>query len=91
MTGLCRRLAQRYAEQGLAHPLAAAAAQAGRGRHGLTVEQYARLIGVPVVELRSAEAGDVPFSELPGPLVADLARSGRIDLDALRARDEEVE
>lgn len=87
MTGLCRRLAERHAQAGLAHPMAAAVAQAGRGRHGLTIEQYAELLDVPLAELRQVEAGEIPLPNLPAPLVADLLASGRIHLQRLCRED----
>jgi len=81
-TLLVKRIAQRLAGEGARHPLTAAVAVAIRGRHRLDQDQYAQEIGVPLEAVQAAEAGNLAFEQLPGP-IATRAQWLGIDLGRL--------
>jgi ribosome-binding protein aMBF1 (putative translation factor) len=70
-TRLERALADRLAAAGLAHPQVAAAAMAARGAAGLTVEAWARRLGVPESVVLAVEGGEVGPDALPATLGID--------------------
>jgi ribosome-binding protein aMBF1 (putative translation factor) len=63
-----RALAGRLAAAGVAHPRVAAAATAARASTGLSVEGWARRLGVPASVVLAVEGGEVGPDELPAPL-----------------------
>ncbi|MCB0995452.1 MAG: hypothetical protein KDB21_10195 [Acidimicrobiales bacterium] len=89
-TRLCERLALRFAAQGLAHPVAAAAAAAARGAHGLTIDNYAERLGLDPHLLRRIEAGELAWAHLPTVLGADLSTHAGVDLLALADLDRQL-
>jgi hypothetical protein len=77
------RLAERLRSRGLRHPVAAAVAQAARGRHGGAADRWSQHTGLEPDRLAALEAGAVPFAELPDPVVGWLTAAQLLQLAAL--------
>ncbi len=80
ITRMVERLAETYRRRGAAHPVAAAASVTARGILGGDIATAAARLGLPGAELRRAEAGQVPFGDLPDAVGAVLERSGMVGL-----------
>ncbi len=87
LTGLCEKVAERLRQHGSTHPVAAAAALAARGLSGLDQPRFAHLTGLPASTIASAEAGEIPFGDLPAALGDLLEAHSGIDLLALADLD----
>lgn len=59
-TAMLTKMAAEYRGQGMAHPEAAAAAMACRGRVGLTQPQFANRLGLAPASVQSLESGEQP-------------------------------
>ena len=81
---LCERLSERLAADGARHAAAAAMALAVRGIGGVDPATFADQIGISRDELARAEAGEVPFDELPSAILQSAAADPRLDVDRLR-------
>ena len=87
LTGLCEKVAERLARQGLEHPVAAAAALTARGLSGLNQPDFAHQVGLTTAEVIAAETGETSFGDLPPPIGDILEAHPDIDLLALADLD----
>jgi hypothetical protein len=83
-TRTVERLAERLRAAGASHPVAGAVSLAARGHARLDVGAWADLVELPATDVAAAEAGSVPFGELPGPIGR---RADAIGLDLLSLAD----
>jgi hypothetical protein len=83
LTSVCERLAVRFASDGAAHPVAASVVLAARGHSGLDTSEFAKYHELPVDALRRAEAGEMPWEDLPDIIGELLEVVPTIDLLAL--------
>ena len=83
LTRVCERLAQRFAIDGAAHPVAAAVVVAARGHRAQTPEEFATEHQLPLEALSRAEAGETPWEDLPEIIAELLDDMPSIDLLAL--------
>ncbi len=82
----CERLAERLQRAGYAHPVAAAVAQAARGHHGMDIEAFAAHLGLPPVDVRAAERGEVAFADLPDAVTSAFGAGELLSLAELDGR-----
>lgn len=87
LTRVCERIADRLHRSGATHPVAAAVALAARGHLGLDIDGFARAVGLGVDTVRSAEAGDIAWEDLPDVLGAVVESMPSVDLLALADLD----
>lgn len=80
------RLAERLREDGTPHPVAAAVALAARGRRRSAPEAFAGESGIEAGVVRRAEAGEVPFADLPDGLTDWLGPGQLLQLAELARR-----
>ncbi len=83
LTRVCERLAGRFAGEGAAHPVAASVVLAARGHSGLDNTEFAELHQLDLDRIRRAEAGEVPWEDLPDIIGELLEAMPAIDLLAL--------
>ncbi len=83
-TAMVERMAVQARRGGAAHPVAAALASAARVSRLAPVEEFAERTGIPIARLVEAEAGAVPFGELPREYDSVFAS---IDVDLLSLAD----
>ncbi|MEI7593632.1 MAG: hypothetical protein WCK41_10470 [Actinomycetes bacterium] len=81
---LCQKLGERMAADGAPHALAAAMTLAVRGLDGVDSYTFAKRTGIDHDALRRAEAGEVPFEELPAAIMNRAVAEPRLDVDWLR-------
>lgn len=81
------RLAERLRQDGAAHPVAAAVALAARGRRRSDPGAFAAAVGLDTALVRRAEAGEVPFGELPDELTEWLDPAQLLQLAELARGD----
>lgn len=82
-TAMCEHLALRLQRAGAPHPVAGAVALAARGHLGVTMHEFAEMVGLGVADLGAIEGGSVPFGCLPRELGAVLDDIEGLDLLAL--------
>ena len=87
LTRVCERIADRLHRSGAIHPVAAAVALAARGHCGIGVDEFARTVGLSVDTVRSAEAGDIAWEELPDVLGSLVESIPSVDLLTLADLD----
>jgi hypothetical protein len=87
-TATVERMAVQARRNGAAHPVAAALASAARISRLAPLEEFAERTGIPTARLAEAEAGAVPFGELPRDYDAVFAS---IDVDLLSLADLEAQ
>lgn len=87
-TAMVERMAVQTRRNGAAHPVAAALASAARISRLAPLEEFAERTGIPLARLVEAEAGAVPFGELPREYDAMFAS---IDVDLLSLADLEAQ
>lgn len=83
VVAVAERLAQRLAATGVPHPVAAAVALAARGHHGPDPHSHATQHRLDPDVVATAEAGHLPFDQLPDPLVDWLTPDQLLQLAAL--------
>lgn len=83
LTRVCERLASRFACEGAEHPVAASVVLAARGHSGLDASEFAERHRLKLDALRRAEAGEVPWEDLPDIIGELLEAVPAIDLLAL--------
>ena len=72
-TLFCERLAERLRSKGVTHPVAAAVALTARGARGVAPDEFAVVVGVDPTRLRSVEAGEVAFADVPDEVAIAFA------------------
>ena len=72
-TLFCERLAERLRSQGVTHPVAAAVALTARGSRGVDVDAFAEGVGIHGAQLRSVEAGEIAFADVPDEVTIAFA------------------